>query len=241
MGDDHPSASLGELQQLRRDSQISSEVSAHLRGKRTHEPDAEQLKIIRDTFDARAATYDESAMHRELADAVALFADLTEVKTAVDVATGTGLVLRALSSRSPMIALTGLDVSLGMLKVAQTHLPTATFVNADAAHMPLADASADLITCVTGLHVIPDTAAALSEWHRLLRPGARAVSATFIADGRGSTIPATRAYPADHRPFETLDQLTTTAAKHGFTITRSTTWTDDTDRLLIAEWAPTGR
>lgn len=201
------------------------------------EPRSQQLENIRTAFDARAATYDESTMHRDVATAVVDFADLTEVGDALDVATGTGLVLRTLARRSPAISLTGIDLSAGMLEVAKKHLPAAAFIQADAAQLPLGNASVDLITCVTGLHVIPDTAAALSEWRRVLRPHGRAVSATFLADERRTSVRSPHKYPANHRPFETLDQLTTAAA-HGFTITRSTVWTDDVDRLLIAEWVP---
>ena len=202
---------------------------------------SDDLRTIREAFDGRAATYDESTMHRDLADAVAQFADLTAVEAAVDIATGTGLVLRALERRSQNISLIGVDVSPGMLKIARAHLPTAALVEADAAHLPLADASADVITCITGLHVIPDTAATLSEWHRLLRPQGRIVTATFLAGERGGPLQSAHQYPADHRPFETLDQLTATAALHSFTITRSTTWSDDVDRVLIAEWMPAPR
>ncbi|WP_429608163.1 hypothetical protein [Staphylococcus aureus] len=55
------------------------------------------LAAVRARFDGRAAEYDESAMHRELAAAVAAFADLDGVRDVLDVATGTGLVLRALA------------------------------------------------------------------------------------------------------------------------------------------------
>ena len=57
--------------------------------------DPELLKTVSNAFDARSATYDESTMHRELAATVADFADLTAVEDVVDIATGTGLVLRA--------------------------------------------------------------------------------------------------------------------------------------------------
>ncbi|MDQ0641878.1 class I SAM-dependent methyltransferase [Microbacterium murale] len=203
--------------------------------------DAQQLEDIRRAFDARAATYDESRMHREVAAAVADFVDLTDVDDVLDVATGTGLMLRALARLSPAIALTGVDVAPAMLEVARRHLPEATFVEADAALVPLADASTDLITCVTALHAIPNTAAALAEWHRLLRPLGRVVSATFVAEGRRGPLQRNHLYPADHRPFETRERLAETVARHGFAITRSMLWSDEVDTLLIAEWLPAPR
>lgn len=56
---------------------------------------------------------------------------------------------------SPALTLTGIDVSPAMLEVARQHLPEATLIEADAALLPLADASADLITCVTGFACDP--------------------------------------------------------------------------------------
>ncbi len=51
-------------------------------------------------FDERAATYDESAMHRGLAQAVADFVRLGAVRDVLDVGTGTGLVLRCAPRRA---------------------------------------------------------------------------------------------------------------------------------------------
>lgn len=56
--------------------------------------------VIAHAFDARASSYDESAMHRHVAEAVAAFVDLTAVKDVLDVATGTALVLRCTSFRT---------------------------------------------------------------------------------------------------------------------------------------------
>jgi SAM-dependent methyltransferase len=47
----------------------------------------------------------------------------------------------------------------------------------DAHHLPFADASFDLVTCQTVLIHLADPAAALAEWRRVLRPGARLVVA----------------------------------------------------------------
>lgn len=197
----------------------------------------DHLDLVRRAFDARAATYDESKMHRRLAEAVTRFADLSGVNCVLDVATGTALVLRAFDARLRGASLVGVDVSPGMLAVAQAQLPSATFIEADAAKLPHADASVDLITCVTGLHAIPDVVGTIAEWRRVLRVQGRVVSATFLADGRGVPLGGDHRYPADHGPFETLELLIATARSNGFTITRSTTWSHERDELLLAEWA----
>lgn len=198
----------------------------------------DRLATVAAAFDDRAPTYDESAMHRGLADAVAVFVSLDGVggeSVVVDVATGTGLVLRALLERRATTArLAGVDVSPGMLAVARRHLPGAALLQADAAALPFPDTSVDLVTCVTALHIVPDPAAVLREWARVLRPGGRAVTATF-QEVPGRTHPGRRPYPTDHSSFATPELLAAAAAPTGLTLTRHTAWAHGEDRLLIAE------
>jgi ubiquinone/menaquinone biosynthesis C-methylase UbiE len=197
------------------------------------------LRIISDAFDARAAHYDESAMHRAVAAVVADFVALESVSRVVDVATGTGLVLRALSRRAPDLTLIGVDVSPEMLSVARRTLPTAEWIEADAAAVPLDDAFADLVTCVTALHIIPSVARAAAEWKRLLRPGGRLVTATFSGPVPGAAAPAHGAsdapYRREHAPYADADALAATFGRFGFRLARHTEWSDGTDTLLIAE------
>jgi ubiquinone/menaquinone biosynthesis C-methylase UbiE len=233
------------------------------------------VQAVRERFDGRAPTYDDSAMHRDLAEAVADFVDLAGVGTLLDVATGTGLVLRAIDARArdavgagtatsatsatsgtpataasvpapkTALRLIGVDVSPGMLAVARRALPTspgvvAELVEADARRLPLPDGSVDLITCVTGLHLIPDTSAVLAEWVRVLRPGGRVVTATFAEFDPGQhhrerTTTAPAPYPLRHDPFRTPEALGRTVAEVGLRVGRRTRWTDGHDTLLIAE------
>src|SRR5690242_16808823 len=104
--------------------------------------------MVRERFDERAATYDDSAMHRALAAAVAAFADLDGVDAVLDVATGTGLVLRALRARGFAGSLAGVDLSPRMIDAARSHLPDAELVVGDATRLPHPDAAFDLVTCV---------------------------------------------------------------------------------------------
>jgi ubiquinone/menaquinone biosynthesis C-methylase UbiE len=199
------------------------------------------VDAVRARFDGRAPTYDGSAMHRDLATTVAGFVDLDGVRTLLDVATGTGLVLRALRDVAPdPLRMIGVDVSPGMLAVARAALPGAVLLEADARRLPVADSSVDLVTCVTGLHLIPDTDRVLAEWARVLRPGGRAVTATFAAfdpthHHRVVAASAPPPYPVVHDPFRTPEALAATAGSAGFTLGRTTTWTDGHDTLLITE------
>jgi ubiquinone/menaquinone biosynthesis C-methylase UbiE len=198
------------------------------------------------SFDARAATYDQSAMHRELAAAVVRFCDLRGVRTVLDVATGTGLVPRALAAAragaDDGLRVVGVDLSPGMLAVARRELAgigvDATLLEADAAALPLPDACVDLVTCITALHLIPDHDVAIAEWARVLRPGGRAVTATFAGFARPGP---SRPYRMDHEPFRTPEALADTAARSGMRLLRHETWDHDNgDMLLLGELEAAG-
>ncbi|WP_043993753.1 class I SAM-dependent methyltransferase [Leifsonia xyli] len=196
----------------------------------------EHLDAIRLRFDQRSAEYDRSSMHTALAERVAAFAELGGIHDVLDVATGTGLVLRALYSRLPSLRLTGLDLSPGMLAVARAVLPSAELIEADATVLPFPDASADLVTCVTGLYLFSRPGAALAEWVRVLRPGGRAVTATFAAmdawkHGGGCRQP----FPIHHDLFDSPERLAEMAGPSGLAVDRFEFWESGEDRVLLAE------
>jgi len=194
-------------------------------------------------YDARAATYDESAMHRDLAAEVAAFCALDAepdaepgaARDVLDVATGTGLVLRALAATAPHpLGMTGVDLSPDMLAVARRELPGATFVRADAAALPVADRSVDLVTCVTALQLMPRPDLVLAEWARVLRPTGRAVTATFTGFGRPAR--PRRDFPVDHDGFATPELLAEIAGPAGLLLRRHAAWRHaEGDAFLLAE------
>lgn len=99
----------------------------------------------------------------------------------LDVATGTGLVLRMLAELPgrPGRA-TGVDPSAGM-RTRVGPLPGGwTLVEGDAAALPATDASVDVVTCGYLLHLLDASMreTALAEIRRVLRPGGRAVLVT---------------------------------------------------------------
>ncbi|MFJ9316348.1 class I SAM-dependent methyltransferase [Pimelobacter simplex] len=229
---------------------------------------AQRQAVVRH-YDHRAPTYDDGPLHRALATAVA---DLvTEALDAaadqrrpvvLDVATGTGLVLRALATPTPTptptptaARLVGIDLSPGMLRIATAALPppAATFVRADATSLPLADASVDVITLVTALHLLPSPAAAdaaLAECVRVLRPGGHLVTATFT-DPTTPPAPTPAAPPAPaatptpapaparrHDAYATVAQLTAVLTPHGLALRRHRTWTDGEHHLLLCHAVP---
>lgn len=94
----------------------------------------------------------------------------------IEVAIGTGLNLSAYPND---VAVTGIDLSEAMLDVARTRTAqlgmTATLLQGDAHALPFDEGSFDTAVCTFGLCAIPDSAAAISEMHRVLRPGGRLI------------------------------------------------------------------
>lgn len=112
-------------------------------------------------------------------------ADLTAATAddrVLDVATGTGFVLRFLPAASAHGQRIGVDISAGMLKMAHRVLPMATFVVADAADVPFECGRFDAVTCVAAIPYLGAVNLAFEEWHRVLRPGGQLVL-TVVRDG----------------------------------------------------------
>ncbi|OWV60963.1 class I SAM-dependent methyltransferase [Mameliella alba] len=98
----------------------------------------------------------------------------------LDLACGTGVVTRLVSSLAFQPgSLTGCDHSPDMLRVARTLADNAArdveWVEADAAHLPFPDDRFDLAFCQQALQFFPDKPAALSDLHRVMKPGGRVV------------------------------------------------------------------
>jgi len=91
----------------------------------------------------------------------------------LDLATGTGLLAREAIALGG--AVTGLDLSRGMLREAQAALGT-PLVQGRGEQLPFADGSFDFLSVGYGLRHISELEAAFSQWNRVLRPGGRAVA-----------------------------------------------------------------
>lgn len=97
----------------------------------------------------------------------------------LDVGCGTGVVARVAALRSGDAAnITGADVSASMLKAAahfagQVGLAGISWLECDAAAIPVPDKSFDVVCCQQGLQFMPDQAAAMTEMARVLKPGGK--------------------------------------------------------------------
>jgi SAM-dependent methyltransferase len=87
----------------------------------------------------------------------------------LDVGCGTGRSRSIYRQRAARYS--GLDLSLGALRLARRREADAEWLQADALRLPFRDASHDVVAFSSVLHHVPDRRAALSEALRVLRPG----------------------------------------------------------------------
>ena len=95
-------------------------------------------------FTRWSQTYDDSwiqryiaRVHQEMLEAAAK--EVAHPREVLDIGCGTGQLLKKAASLWPSSQIIGVDPSEGMLEVARTRLPSATFLLAGAESLPLAD------------------------------------------------------------------------------------------------------
>ncbi len=96
----------------------------------------------------------------------------------LDAGCGSGALAAALAGRGA--AVTGIDLSTGLLEIAARRLgPAVVLRRADLGEpLPLAGGSFELVVASLVLHYLEDWAPVLSEFHRVLVPGGRLVVST---------------------------------------------------------------
>ena len=146
-----------------------------------------QRRVQRYGWDRAAAHY-EQYWSRQLYPAQQRLLELAELKTgdrAIDIACGTGLVtFPAADAVGPTGAIVATDLSDVMVAhVAQEArrrgLGYVSAQRMDAEALECPDGSFDVALCSLGVMYVPDPLQALSEMHRVLRLGGRAVVSTW--------------------------------------------------------------
>jgi ubiquinone/menaquinone biosynthesis C-methylase UbiE len=105
----------------------------------------------------------------------------------LDVACGTGILLKQLLAQVPDLEVYGLDASADMLAQAQAALQDQPHVHLErmqigrgiTSNLPYAQEHFDLITCTNALHDIPEAVALLAGLGKLLAPGGQLVAEDF--------------------------------------------------------------
>lgn len=146
--------------------------------------DKRQARIA---FERAARSYDSSAvLQREIADRMLERLDLIKLAPAriLDVGCGTGYCARVLQKRYRGAAILGVDIAQNMVQAAhgkRRWFSRQRFVCGDAEHLPVADASADmLVSNLTLQWCKPDIV--LAEFARVIRPGGVLMFSSFGPD-----------------------------------------------------------
>jgi ubiquinone/menaquinone biosynthesis C-methylase UbiE len=125
----------------------------------------------------------------------------------LEVACGTGSLLRQLCAAYPQHKYYGLDLSPFYTQFARERLGRAdvTLVSDNAEHMPFKDEYFDVVTCTHLLHELPWSArrAVLAEMRRVLRPGGLLVIEDSVQADAGDPLKPLLQRFADefHEPF----------------------------------------
>ena len=107
-------------------------------------------------------------------------ANLQPGERVLDVACGTGVISRLAAERVGTTgSVTGIDIAADMIEVAKAvPAPGGATIDwrvADAASLPIPDASVDVVLCQMGLMFMENRATAIAEMHRVLVPSGRVV------------------------------------------------------------------
>lgn len=155
-----------------------------------HDPHGRSDKAVRvqAMFNAIAPTYERvntvatlgrDAVWRRRAVAAA---DVRATDVVLDVACGTGDMIRAFARhRPPPARIIGVDFAREMLDGGDYTGITVPMelIEADALDLPLPDGAVDVISCVFGVRNFQDLGAGLREMQRVARPGGRVVILEF--------------------------------------------------------------
>ncbi len=97
--------------------------------------------------------------------------DLKSGDKVLDVGCGTGESTRYLSRLYQGVVVEGMDISTGMLAVAQRHDPDSIYFEGDVCAIPRTDSSYNLVISCFTFRNFPEREASIAEMLRVLRPG----------------------------------------------------------------------
>jgi ubiquinone/menaquinone biosynthesis C-methylase UbiE len=181
-------------------------------------------------YNAEADQYDASRGGTERAAAAARAIEhLLPAPTRIllDVACGTGIVTRRLSSPGRFVA--GVDRSPGMARMAASRLPHAVILG-DATRLPVASGSVDAVVIIWLLHLLTDAAPVLAEAARVLRPGGVLITtvdknqSTFAVPSDVAEVTRESREPYAQHASDRFERVVAQAEKHGLRPAGETTF-----------------
>jgi len=132
---------------------------------------------IADLYTRRSQNYDNSDWHLQIAQSLVEYGRVSRGQQVLDIATGTGNVaIAAAQIVGAEGRVIGVDISAGMLDVARNKaqdlsLNNTEFLLADAETLDFPGNSCDRIFCASAFIWMSDLHAALTHWHKFLKPG----------------------------------------------------------------------
>lgn len=156
-------------------------------------PEAEQLgkdpTRVQQMFAQVAPKYDQAntvlslGIHHLWRKKLVKLSDLRPGDQVLDCATGTGDLALEFKAREPRAQVTGTDFCEQMLDHAPLKSKArgldAKFLWADATNLPFPEASFDIVTISFGIRNVSNPTKAISEMHRVLKPGGRLLVLEF--------------------------------------------------------------
>ena len=132
--------------------------------------------MIRSYFNGKATTWDEIVAEKDESKLRQMAArlDIGSGAVILDVGTGTGVFIPFLLQKIGVDGkILALDIAGEMLRRARAKNfdGVVAYLNADVAHIPLADASVDSVVCYSSFPHFQDKPRALAEIYRVLRRG----------------------------------------------------------------------
>ncbi len=134
------------------------------------------------------------AMFAEWAQQLVTVAGVAPGQRILDVACGTGIVARTAAEIAGAEAVTGVDINPAMLAVAARVRPDISWMQGDAAALPVPDGAFHTVLCQMSLMFFPDALAALREMDRAAAVGGKVA---VVVPGRLADQPG-------YRPFVEL-------------------------------------
>ncbi len=144
----------------------------------SNQPELNKYKQeIADLYTSRSQTYDNSDWHLQIARRLVEYGGVSFGHQVLDIATGTGHVAIAaaqiVGSEGRVV---GIDIATGMLdrvrnKAQELNLKNTEFLLADAEALDFPTNSFDRIFCASAFIWMSDLHAALTHWHKFLKPG----------------------------------------------------------------------